>query len=166
VWTRWIDPPVGGTIDRYVKGTQGVEFADPNIAQFRVTMPTKFQLSSGTNEWGTIVTVSDNPGGGYEFSATKTPQPSTAFDSYDEALNRLAGQLAAASDAEIVSQTKPVPLIDVGFKVVVYRHGDTYWHAQLQLLKDRVYTVITKAPNDDDAPFLRLTKSFQILGPR
>jgi hypothetical protein len=165
VWTRWIDPPVGGTIDRYVKGTTSVEFADPVTAQFRVAMPTKFQVTQGTNEWGAIVTVSDNPGGGYEFSATKTPQPTTALDSYQEALNRLAGQLASERGAEIVSQTKPVPLVDVAFKEVVFRKGSTYWHAQLELLKDRLYTVVMKAPNDDDAPFVRLTKSFQILGP-
>jgi hypothetical protein len=166
VWTRWIDPPVGGTIDRYVKGTTGQEFADPNIAEFRATMPTKFQVTSGSNQWGPVVTVSDSPGGGYQFSVTKTPQPAGALDSYQEGLNRLAGQLASDADAEIVEQSKPIPFGDIVVKQFAYRKGDTYWRAGLELLKDRIYTIVVKAPNDDAAPYQRLVKTFQILGPR
>jgi hypothetical protein len=33
-------------------------------------------------------------------------------------------------------------------------------------LKDRLYTIIVKAPNSDDAPYLHLVKTFEILGPR
>jgi hypothetical protein len=166
VWTRWIDPPVGGTIDRYVNDNAGEVFADPNVAQFRVTMPTKYQVSTLPNALGTIVTVSDDPGGGYQFSVTKTPEPITALDSYEEGLNRLTGQLASDAHAEIVFQSKPIPLVDVVFKRFVYRRGDTYWRGQLELLKDRLYTIIVKAPNDDDAPYLHLVKTFEILGPR
>jgi hypothetical protein len=48
----------------------------------------------------------------------------------------------------------------------VYRKGDTYWRGQLELLKDRLYTIIVKAPNADDAAYLHLVKTFEILGPR
>ena len=165
VWTRWIEPPVGGTIERYVKGTGGVVFENP-AAEFRVTMPTQYQQTTGSNPWGQIVTVSDSPGGGYQFSVTKTPQPVAALDSYDQGLNRLAGKLAADAGAAIVSQSKPIPLNDIGYKQLVYKKGNTYWRAQLELLKDRLYTVIAKAPNDDAGPYVRLATSFQILGPR
>jgi len=164
VWTRWIDPSVGGTIDRYVKGG-GVVFESP-AAEFRVTMPTRYQTSTATNPWGQIVTVSDNPGGGYEFSVTKTPQPASALDSYDVALNRLAGQMAADRNAEIVHQIPPAPLGGIGYKDLVIRKGDTYWRVQLELVKDRLYTVVARAPNRDDAPYKRLTTSFQVLGPQ
>ena len=166
VWTRWIDPPVGGTIDRYVNDNAGPVFADPNVAQFRVTMPTRYQVSTLPNALGTIVTVSDNPGGGYQFSVTKTPEPSSALDSYEEGLNRLVGQLASDAHAELVEQTKPIPLNDVVFKRFVYRRGDTYWRGQVELLKDRLYTLIVKAPNSDDAPYLHMVKTFEVLGPR
>ena len=39
----------------------------------------------------------------------------------------LAGQLASDAGAEIVEQTKPIPLGDIVFKRFVYRKGDTYW---------------------------------------
>jgi hypothetical protein len=164
VWTRWIDPPVGGTIDRYVNG--GGEVFESPAAEFRVTMPTRFETTTGTNPWGQIVTVSDDPGGGYSFSVSKTPQPASALESFDVALNRLAGQLAADRKAEIVHQIAPIPLGGIGYKDLVIRHGGTYWRVQLELVKDRLYTVIAKAPNDDPAPYKRLTKSFQILGPQ
>ncbi len=166
VWTRWIDPPVGGTIDRYVNHNAGEIFADPTVAQFRVTMPTKFQVASRPDPLGTIVTVSDNPGGGYEFSVTKTPEPVSALDSYEEGLNRLTGQIVADAGAEMVSQLKPIPFGDTVYKKFVYRKGGTYWRGELQLLKDRLYTIIVKAPNDDPAPQRHLLQTFQILGAR
>jgi hypothetical protein len=166
VWTRWIDPPVGGIIDRYVHQNAGDVFADPNVAQFRVTTPTKWKVSSLPNALGTIVHLSDDPGGGYEFSVTKTPQPPTALDSFDEGLNRLTGQLASDLGAEIVDQTKPIPLGEVAFKRFVFRRGSTYWRGQLELLKDRLYTVIVKAPDSDAAPYLHMVKTFEILGAR
>jgi hypothetical protein len=166
VWTRWIDPPVAGTIDRYVHDNAGEIFADPNVAQFRVTTPTKWKATSLPNEFGTIVRVADNPGGGYEFSVTKTPQPSTALDSYEEGLNRLTGQLASDAGATIVEQTKPFPLGELAFKRFVYRRGSTYWRGQLELLQDRLYTIIVKAPNSDPDPYLHMVKTFEVLGPR
>jgi hypothetical protein len=166
VWTRWIDPSVGGTIDRYVHGTGGVEFADPTTAQFRVTTPTQWATSSTSGALGPTAHVTDAPGGGYEFSVTKTPQPVTALESYQQGLNRLAGQLASDAHAEIVHQDGPLPFGDVVYKFVTYRRGGTYWRAQLALLKDRLYTLIVKAPNEDKAPYTRMVKSFQILGPR
>lgn len=165
VWNRWIDPPVGGTIEKYVDGSGGVSFEDPG-AGFRVTMPTQFRTSLGTNPWGQVVTVSDDPGGGYGFSVTKTPQPSSALENYGPALNRLAGQLASDQNAEIVQQTKPFALGDAAYKDVVFRKDDTYWRVHLQLLADRLYTIVAKAPNSDDGPSKRLTTSFQILGAR
>ena len=166
VWTRWIDPPVGGTIERYVKDNAGEVFADPNTAQFRATYPTAYQVNTLPTPLGRIVTVSDNPGGGYEFSVTKTPQPLTALDSYEQGLNRATGKLATDAGAEIVFQSKPIALNDIVFKRFVYRKGDTYWRGQLELLKDRLYTILVKAPNADDAPYLHLVKTFEILGPR
>jgi hypothetical protein len=164
VWTRWIDPPVGSTIDRYVNGG-GVVFESP-AAEFRVTMPTKYETSTGTNPWGQIVAVSDNPGGGYGFSVTKTPQPASALESYDVALNRLAGQMAADRNAAIVHQIPPTPLGGIGYKDLVIKKGNIYWRVQLELVTDRLYTVIARTPNSDPAPYQRLTKSFQILGPQ
>ncbi|MGZ4677473.1 MAG: hypothetical protein ACXVJ7_00960 [Acidimicrobiia bacterium] len=164
VWNRWIDPPVGGTISRYVNKDGGVVFENPS-AEFRVTMPSAYSTSTGKNEWGDIVTVNDKLGD-YEFTVTKTPQPSSALDSFTTGLDTLAGQLASDAHAEIVSQTKPTPIVDVAVKELVYRNGTTYWRARLDLLKDRLYTIIAKVPGDDPAPYKRLTDSFQILGPR
>jgi len=48
----------------------------------------------------------------------------------------------------------------------VIKKGNTYWRVQLELVKDRLYTVVARTPNSDDAPYKRLTKSFQILGPQ
>ena len=149
VWTRWVDPPVAGTIDRYVHQDAGSVFADPNVAQFRVTTPTKWKVDSLANSLGTIVRVTDTPGD-YEFSVTKTPQPLTALDSYVQGLNRLTGQLASDDGAEIIYQSTPFPLGDVVFKRFVFRKGDTYWRGQFDLLKDRLYTLIVQAPNSDD----------------
>jgi hypothetical protein len=165
VWTRWIDPPVAGTIDRYVHKDAGSVFADPGVAQFRVTTPTKWTVSSLPNSLGTIVRVTDTPGD-YEFSVTKTPQPVTALDSYEEGLNRLTGQLASDAKAEIIYQSKPIPLGDIVFKRFVFRRGGTYWRGQFDLLKDRLYTLIVKAPNSDAAPYLHMVKTFEVLGPR
>jgi hypothetical protein len=165
VWTRWISPPVGDTISRYVSKDGGVIFEDPATAQFSVTMPSAYQTSTGSSQWGAVFTVSDHLGD-YTFSVTKTPQPSTTLDSFETALNTLAGQLASDQHAEIVSQSKPLPLVDVGYKEVVYRRGSTYWRVQLRLLKDRLYTISAQLPNDDPKPYQRLTESFKILGPR
>ena len=112
--------------------------------------------------------MSDNPGGGLRVLRDQDARARVgARLATRRALNRLAGQLGGrCAHAEIVEQTKPVPLNDVVFKRFVYRRGDTYWRGQLELLKDRLYTIIVKAPNADDAPYLRLVKTFQILGPR
>lgn len=163
VWTRWISPPVGGVIQQYVDGG-GVVFESPPD-QFRVTMPTRYSRRTAPNPWGTIVTVSDRPGGGYLFSVTKTPQPESSLDNYRITLNQVARGLARGKNAEVVSESKPLPFVDIGLKEIVYRRDGTYWRVRLYLLSDRLYTVIAQAPNDDDAPFKRLVGSFQILGP-
>jgi hypothetical protein len=165
VWTRWINPPVGSTITRYVNHDGGVVFEDPNTAEFGVTMPSKFQTATGTNQWGTIFTVNDTLGD-YEFSVTKTPQPPDTLANYENALNTLAGKVVSDQGAELVSQKKPLPLLDVAFKEVVYRKGDTWWRTQFRLLKDRLYTITAKLPNDDPKPCDTLAASFKILGPR
>jgi hypothetical protein len=165
VWTRWIDPSTGGTISRFVNSNSGVLFEDPNDG-FSVTTPTKWERTAETNDLGTVVTVSDTVGSDYSFSVTKTPEPVSALDSYRSSLNQVAGQLASDAGATIVSQTDPVPIIDVAVKDVVYRKGDTFWHARIELLKDRLYTIVTKTPSNDDAVFKRFLKGFQILGPR
>ena len=163
VWTRWIDPPVGGTIARYVNKDSGFVFESP-ADEFRATFPTQWRRTTDANELGTIVEVTSNPGGGYSFSVTKTPQPESTIEDFTSALNQMAGQLA--SGAEIVEQTPPVPFRGVAVKSLVYKRGDTYWRAVIQLLKNRLYTVVGKAPNDDPEPFDTLINSFQILGPR
>ena len=165
VWTRWIDPSAGGTIERYTNGSAGVVFENPSD-QFRVTLPTAWHRTTDTNALGEIVTVTSEPSAEYSFSATKTPEPVTALESFKSSLNQVAGQLASQAGAEIVSQTEPIPILDVAVKEVVYQRGNAYWHARIELLKDRLYTVIAKTPNEDDAPFKRLVTSFQILGPR
>ncbi len=165
VWNRWIDPPVGGTIAQYTSKKGGVVFEDPTTAEMGVTMPSKFETATATNQWGTVYTVSDSLGG-YEFSATKTPQPADTLANYVTALNTLAGQVVSDQGAELVSQTKPLPLPDTGFKEVVYRKGDTWWRTQFRLLKDRLYTITAKTPGEDPAPYNTLVGSFKMLGPR
>lgn len=165
VYTRWINPPVGGTISQYVHHNAGVVFEDPTTAEFGVTMPSKYQTSTSTGPLGTTYTVSDTLGG-YAFSVTRTPQTSDALDNYESALNTLAGKVVSDAGAELVSQTQPLPLFDVGWKEVVYRKGDTWWRTQFQLLKDRLYTVTAQTPNDDPKPYETLGRSFKILGPR
>lgn len=166
VWTRWINPSAGGVIDRYAHNNSGVIFESP-ADQFSVTLPTAWHRTTTKNDLGTIVTVASEPGADYSFSATKTPEPVTALESYKSSLNQVAGQLVASNaGADIVSQTEPVPFVDVAVKTVVYRKGDTYWRASLQLLKDRLYTIVARTPNSDEAPFSRLVTSFKILGAR
>lgn len=165
IWTRWINPSAGGTIDRYVHNNAGVVFENPND-QFGITLPSKWTRTATADPLGTVVTVTSAPGPGYSFTVTKTPEPVTALDSYASSLNQVAGQLASQAGAEIVTQTPPAHLQDVAVKSVVYRKGSTYWRAGIELLKDRLYTVVAKTPNNDDAPFKRLVASFRILGPR
>ena len=165
VWTRWINPSAGGTISRYVNKNGGVLFESPADG-FRVTTPTQWHRSTSTNEFGTVVTVSSSPGDGYEFSVTKTPQSQATIESYKSSLNQIAGQLAGQDHAEIDSQVDPVVIVDSAVKQVVYRKGAIYWRVSLVLLKDRLYTITARSPNNDQAPYERLTTSFQILGPR
>jgi hypothetical protein len=164
VWTRWISPPVGGTIARWVGG-EGVVFESP-ADQFGVTMPTKYTRRTSTNEWGEIVTVSSNPGGGYFFSATKTPQPSSTLADYKKTMPLIARSLAKGKHARIVSESKPIPFVDIGLSEIVYERDGTYWRVRLMLLPDRLYTLIAQAPNDSTEPYERLTSSFRILGER
>lgn len=163
VWTRWISPPVGGTIARYVNKETSFAFESP-ADEFRATFPTEWRRTTDANEFGEIIEVGSNPGGGYTFTVTKTPQPESTLESYTSSLNQIAGQFASGS--EIVDQKPPVPFRDVAVKSIVYRKGDTYWRVQLQLLKNRLYTMVVKAPNDDPEPYNTLIRSFQILGPR
>jgi hypothetical protein len=163
VWNRWIDPPVGGIIARYVDNG-GVKFENPADG-FLATFPSKWTRSTSQNGIGTVVTVRSRPGEGYDFSVTKTPQPLSALDEYTTALNVIVGKFATDLDAEIVDQKPPVIVQDVVVKSATLRKGDTYWRVQLLLLRDRLYTIIAKTPGADPAPFERLTKSFLILGP-
>jgi len=166
VWTRWINPPVGNTIARYVSKDAGVVFADPTVAQFTVTFPAAYRTTKGTNQFGTTFTATSTVGD-YEFSATKTPEPASTLDNFETALNTLAAQYVVnEKGAELVSQTQPLPLVDTGFKEFVYRRGSTYWRVQFRLLKDRLYTVKARLPNSDPRPFRRLTTSFNALGAR
>lgn|GEM_PF-7134508 len=165
VWTRWIDPSTGGIIDRYAHHKGGVDFENPQD-QFRVTMPTTWHRTTSTNALGQIVTVTSDPSPGYSFSVTKTPEPAAALESFTSSLNQVAGQLVSQAGAEIVSQSEPVPVVDVAVKDIVYRKGDTYWHASMQLVKDRLYTLIAKTPSLDIAPYRRLVTTFTILGPK
>ena len=165
IWTRWINPSAGGTIDRYVNKNAGIVFESP-ADEFAITLPSAWTRTASADPLGTVVTVTSAPGPGYTFTVTKTPEPATALDSYASSLNQVAGQLASQAGAEIVSQSQPIPIQDVAVKEVVYRKGSSYWRARIELLKDRLYTVVAKTPSDDDAPFKRLVTSFNILGPR
>lgn len=165
IWTRWINPSAGGTIDRYVNKNAGIVFESP-ADEFAITLPSAWSRTTSADPLGTVVTVTSAPGPEYSFTVTKTPEPVTALDSYASSLNQVAGQLASQAGAEIVTQTTPAHLFDVAVKSVVYRKGSTYWRAGIELLKDRLYTVVAKTPNDDKAPFKRLVDSFRILGPR
>lgn len=165
VWTRWIVPSAGGTISRYVNNNGGVVFEDPND-QFRVTMPTQWHRSAQPGPDGTTVTVTSEPSSEYSFTVTKTPEPDTALASYKSSLNQVAGQLAAGAGASIVKQSEPIPILDVAVKEVEYQKGNSFWHARIELLKDRLYTVVAKTPTNDAKAFHRLINSFQILGPR
>lgn len=163
VWTRWIDPPAGGVIARYVDNG-GVKFESP-ADQFVATFPTRWTRSTSQNDVGTAVTVRSRVGD-YEFSVTKTPQPEAALNDYTTALNVTVGKFATDFDAGIVDQKPTVLLVDVVVKSAVLRQGDTYWRIELLLLRDRLYTIIAKTPNADPAPYNRLLRSFLILGPR
>ena len=100
------------------------------------------------------------------FSVTKTPEPESALASYKSSLNQVAGQLASDAGATIVSQTDPIPILDVAVKDVVYQKGGSVWHARIELLKDRLYTIISKSPGPDEDLFNHFVNTFQILGPR
>jgi len=164
VWTRWIDPPVGDTIDRYVNDGAGVKFESPGDG-FLATFPTDWTRTTRPSDNGTVVTVDSQVGSGYDFSVTNAPQPITALDEFTSALNVIVGKFASDLDAEIVDQKPPVVVQDVVVKSAVLRQGETYWRIQLLLLRDRLYTIVVKAPNEDPGPYDRLTQSFQILGP-
>jgi hypothetical protein len=164
VWTRWIEPPVGGTIAQYVDGG-GYVYESPDD-QFSVSMPTRPRRTTQPGPLGESVTVTSSPGDGYVFSVTKTPEPISALEDYEATLNQAAGALAALNGAEIVAQEKPFPFVDVAVKTIEFRKGDTHWWAALRLASDRMYTIVAKAPNDDREPYERLVGSFSILGPR
>ena len=164
VWTRWINPSTGGTISRFLNGG-GVVFESP-VDQFRVTTPTQWQRTEEKNNLGPIVTVSDSVGPDYSFTVTKTPEPETALESYKSSLNQVAGQLASDAGATIVSQKDPIAIQDVAVKDVVYQKGGAVWHARIELLKDRLYTITTKSPGADEELFNHFVNTFQVLGPR
>ncbi len=161
VWTRWINPSAGSLITQYVNKDIGETFASPE-AGFTVAMPTKPDITMDLNEYGKIWRGSSNPGSGYEFTVTQTPQPSSLLDNYRSALNQVGAQLASGNS--IVSQTTPTPIIDVAVKEIVYTDGSSTWHTQLILRADRLYTITAKTPNSDRGPFERLTTSFRVLG--
>ena len=64
-----------------------------------------------------------------------------------------------------MSQTDPIPYIDVAVKDVVFRKGNEYYRNRLMLATDRLYTVQAMVKGEDPAPFNRLWKSFARLGP-
>lgn len=165
VWTRWIDPSAGGVISRYVNDGGGVLFESPRD-QFSATLPTKPVRTTQQNEFGTVVTVTSNPGDGYQFTVTKSPESEATAADFKTVLNQIAGQMASREKAEIFYQSEVLPLPDVALKDFAYRKGNTYWRVRLQLLKDRLYTIAAKTPSDDEGPYKRITDSFQILGPR
>ncbi len=164
VWTRWINPPVGNTIAQYVDSNGGEKFENPSDG-FLATFPTTWTRSVGQNDNGEVVTVHSRVGSDYEFSITKAPQQIAALDEYTTALNVITGKFASDLDAEIVSQIPPTVVQDVVVKSATFRHEGTYWRLQLLLLRDRLYTIVVRTPNDDPAPYDRLTQSFLILGP-
>jgi hypothetical protein len=163
--THVIDPSGSSVVDSYAAGDGG-HLYESLRDQFKVELPTTPRRREQTGPDGTTVVVDSRPGPGYAFSVTRTPQPESALENYTATLDTAAGSLAQQVGGEIITQTKPVPFVDVAVKDLVFRKGNEYYRNTLLLASDRLYTVQAMVKGDDPAPFHQLSKSFTILGPR
>jgi hypothetical protein len=164
-WTQVIDPSGSSAVDSYAAGDGG-ELYTSLADQFKVEMPTTPTRRILRAADGTTVIVESKPGPGYAFSVTREPQGSSALENYTATLDTAAGSLTQHVGGELLSQTNPQPFVDVAVKDFVFRKGQEYYRTSLVLASDRLYTIQAIVKGKDAAPFNRLTKSFEILGPR
>lgn len=164
-WTQIINPAGRSVVDQYASGDTG-HLYESLRDQFRAEFPTTPTRRVENGPFGPTADLTSRPGPDYSFTVVRQSQPETALEDYATTLDTAAGSLASQVKGEIISQTKPVVIQDVAVKFVVYRVGDEYYRNQLTLASDRLYTVQAKVKGTDEAPFQRLTKSFEILGPR
>jgi len=164
-WTQVINPGGGSVVDRYASGDTG-HLYESLRDQFRAEFPTTPTRRVENGPFGQTADLTSRPGPDYSFTVVRESEPETALENYATTLDTAAGSLASQVKGEITSQSKPVVIQDVAVKFVTYRVGDEYYRNQLTLASDRLYTVQAKVKGTDQAPFNRLTKSFEILGPR
>jgi hypothetical protein len=164
-WTQVINPAGSSVVDQYANGDTG-HLYESLRDQFRAEFPTVPTRRVLTGPYGSTTDLTSRPGPDYSFTVLNQSQPETALENYATTLNTAAGSLASQVNGEIISQSTPVVIQDVAVKFVVYRVGNEYYRNQLTLASNRLYTVQAKVRGKDEAPFHRLTKSFEILGPR
>ncbi len=164
-WTNVIDQSGTSTVESYTAGTSGELYSSVRDG-FKVELPTTPRRRELDRADGTTIVVDSRPGAGYSFSVTRSPQPETGLENYVTTLNTAAGAVAASVGGEIVSQTDPIPYIDVAVKDVVFRKGNQYYRNRLVLARDRLYIVQAMVKGKDAAPFNRLWKTFARIGPR
>lgn len=164
LWTQVVNPSGSSAVESYAAGKSGTHYASLGD-QFKVELPTTPRRRVRQDADGTTVIVESRPGPGYAFSVTREPQPPTALENFTTTLDTAAGSLAQQAGAEIVTQTDPVPFVDVAVKDVVFRKGNEYYRNTLMLASDRLYTIQAMVKGKDQAPFKRMAKSFDILGP-
>jgi hypothetical protein len=164
LWTQVVNPSGSSAVESYAAGSSGTQYA--SLAdQFKVQLPTTPTRRERHDVDGTTVVVESRPGPGYTFSVTREPQPPAALENFTAILDTAAGSLAQQAGAEILSQTNPSAFVDVAVKDVVFRKGNEYYRNTLMLASNRLYTIQAMVKGKDPAPFKRLTKSFDILGP-
>jgi hypothetical protein len=162
-WTNVIDQSGTSAVESYTAGDSGELYSSVRDG-FKVELPTTPRRRERVDADGPTIVVDSRPGAGYSFSVTRSPQPETGLENYVTTLNTAAGTIADDAGGEIVSQTDPIPYIDVAVKDVVFRKGNEYYRNRLVLAQDRLFVVQAMVKGKDPAPFNRLWKSFKRLG--
>lgn len=162
-WTNVIDQNGSSTVESYAAGDSGQLYSSVRDG-FKVELPTTPRRRELDRADGTTIVVDSRPGSGYSFSVTRSPQPETGLENYVSTLNTAAGQIAESAGGEIVSQTDPIPYIDVAVKEVVFRKGNAYYRNRLVLATNHLFTIQAMVKGNDPAPFDRLRESFERLG--
>jgi len=163
-WTNVIDQSGTSTVESYTAGDSGERYSSVRDG-FKVELPTTPRRREFNEPAGRTIIVDSRPGNGYSFSVTWSPQPETGLENYVTTLNTAAGQIAASAGGEIVSQTDPIPYIDVAVKDVVFRKGNEYYRNRLVLTTDSLFIVQAMVKGKDPEPFDRMWKSFARIGP-
>jgi hypothetical protein len=163
-WTNVIDQSGSSTVESYTAGDSGELYSSVRDG-FKVELPTTPRRREFNEAGGQTVVVDSRPGNGYTFSVTRSSQPETGLENYVTTLNTAAGRVADSVGGEIVSQTDPIPYIDVALKDVVFRKGNQYYRNRLLLTTDRLFIVQAMVEGKDQAPFDRMWKSFSQIGP-